>query len=348
MNKKKLKKILAVGMALALMAGLAACGGEVADGATDVTTQAGIDEPGDVSAAGSLALHVEGTTLKNAAGQPVQLRGFSTHGLAWFPQYVNRDLFGQLKSDFGANVVRLAMYTSEYGGYCSGGDREQLKQLVRDGVEYATELGMYVIVDWHILSDGNPATYQADAKDFLGQMSREFADHDNVIYEICNEPNGGTTWAQIKAYAEDVIPVIRQNTDALILVGTPNWSQFVGDAAADPIKGQENIMYTLHFYAATHKDDLRNAMTSALDAGLPIFVSEFGICDASGNGGIDRDSASAWLKLMNDRGVSYVAWNLSNKAETSAIFRSDCQKTSGFGEGDYSESGLWLKEMYNK
>ncbi len=288
-------------------------------------------------------LSVEGTQLVDEKGKAVQLRGLSTHGLSFYPQYVNEELFDQFRHDWKANVIRLAMYTAESGGYCTGGDKEYLKNLIRSGVEYATNQDMYVIVDWHILSDSNPNQHKAEAIDFFAEMSKEFSDHNNVIYEICNEPNGGTSWGEIKSYAQEVIPVIRANApDAVILVGTPNWSQYVNEAAADPITGYDNIMYTLHFYAATHKDDLRNTMTAAIDAGLPVFVSEYGICDASGNGGIDEAQANAWVEIMNQYNVSYVAWNISNKNETSAIFKSTVEKTSGFTEEDLSDSGKWL------
>lgn len=295
------------------------------------------------------ALHVDGTVLLDSHNEPIQLKGISTHGLAWFPQYVNNDCFRQLREDFNANVVRLAMYTSEYGGYCNGGDQAALKQLIDDGVSYASENDLYVIIDWHILSDGNPNTHKDAAAAFFQEVSARYADAENVLYEICNEPNGGTTWAEIKSYAEDIIPVIRANDeDAIILVGTPNWSQFVDQAAADPITGYDNIMYTLHYYAATHTDSLRSTMTAAIESGLPIFVSEYGICDASGNGAIDQTQADLWIQTLDAYGVSYVAWNLSNKAETSAIFRTDCEKTSGFTLDDLSESGHWVYEMLHK
>ena len=116
-------------------------------------------------------------------------------------------------------------------------------------------------------------------------------------------------------------------------------------AAADPITEYDNIMYTLHFYAATHKDDLRDKMAAALDSGLPVFVTEYGICDASGNGAIDQEQADRWVELMDRYGVSYAAWNLSNKDESSAILKSTCGKTSGFEEGDLSASGQWLFKM---
>ena len=129
-------------------------------------------------------LHVEGSRLVNAAGEPVQLRGISTHGLAWFPDYVNEDCFRQLKEEWGADIVRLAMYTDEYGGYCSGGDRQALKALVQEGVGYATKLGMYVIIDWHILSDNDPNIHKEEALAFFDEMSALYAEQDNVIYEI--------------------------------------------------------------------------------------------------------------------------------------------------------------------
>ncbi len=288
-------------------------------------------------------LQVIGTSLCDSQGNPIQLRGVSTHGLAWFPDYVNEELFRELHEQWNANVVRLAMYTAEYGGYCSGGDKEQLKQLVRDGVEYASGQNMYVIIDWHILSDGDPNTYKEEAKNFFREMSAEFADRDNILYEICNEPNGGTSWGRVKEYAEEIIPIIRENDeDAVILVGTPNWCQYVDQAAADPITDWDNIMYTLHFYAATHKDSLRQTMTAALDAGLPIFVSEYSICDASGNGGIDEAQAAAWVEVMDRYGISYVAWSLSNKNETAALIKSSCNKTAGLSGDDLSDTGKWL------
>lgn len=292
------------------------------------------------------ALQVIGTQLCDGNGNAVQLRGISTHGLAWFPDYVNAELFRELHDEWKANVVRLAMYTAEYGGYCSGGDQKKLKQLIADGVKYATDNDMYVIIDWHILSDGDPNTYKEEAKAFFGEMSETYSGYDNVLYEICNEPNGGTGWSSIKSYAEEIIPVIRANDeDAVILVGTPNWSQYVDQAAADPITAYSNIMYTLHFYAATHTDGLRSTMAAAIDAGLPVFVSEYGICDASGNGAIDEKQANAWVELMDRYGVSYVAWNLSNKNETSAVFKNSCNKLSGFAQEDLSSSGRWLYDM---
>ena len=290
------------------------------------------------------ALSVNGTDLVDQNGKPYQLRGVSTHGIAWFPQYVNKDSFKTFRDEWGTNLIRLAMYTGEGGGYCTDGDQDELKALVEKGVDAATELGMYVIIDWHILSDNNPKQNQDEAIAFFNEMAQKYADYKNVLFEICNEPNGGTSWSDIKEYAAAVIPVIRKYAkDAIIIVGTPTWSQDVDAAAQDPIEDEKNLMYTLHFYAATHKENLRDKLKTARNAGLPIFISEFSICDASGNGGIDYDSADAWFQLIEDDNLSYAAWNISNKDESSALIRSDCEKTSGWKDEELSDTGIWLK-----
>ena len=290
-------------------------------------------------------LSVKGTSLVDESGNPVQLRGVSTHGLAWFPEYVTKDTFAQVKQ-WGANVVRLAMYTAESGGYCTGGDRDELLDLIDKGVQYAEELDMYVIIDWHILSDGDPTQYQSQAEEFFNEVTAIYANRNNVLYEICNEPNGGTSWSTVKAYAEDILPIIRANdSDAVVLVGTPNWCQYLGEAAADPITGFDNVMYTLHFYAATHKLDLREVYSSAISAGLPVFVSEYGLCEASGNGSIDTESAAAWVALLNENNTSYCMWSLCNKDESASILNASCSKTSGFTDDDLSAAGKWLVSM---
>lgn len=292
------------------------------------------------------ALSVKGTQLVDEKGQAVQLRGISTHGIAWFPDFVNQDAVTQLSKDWGANLFRIAMYTDENGGYCTDGDKEKLKALVTDGVEYAKQADMYVIVDWHILHDSNPLTHKAEALQFFKEMTEKLKGEKHVLYEICNEPNSGCSWEDIKTYANEVIPVIRENApEAVILVGTPTWSQEIEKPQNDPITGYDNIMYTLHFYAATHKEDLRSKMVSAVEAGTPVFVSEYGLCDASGNGGNDLGQAQSWIDTMDQRGISYAVWSFCNKEETSALIASSCRKTSDFTREDLSESGKWIMDM---
>lgn len=284
-------------------------------------------------------LKLDGQQIVDQSGEPVQLRGVSTHGIQWFPEYVSVDAFKTMRDDWHINVVRLAMYTDPNVGY-----DETLHALVEKGVAYATELDLYVIIDWHILSDGNPNLSKDRAIKFFDEMSKKYKGNPNVLYEICNEPNGDVTWTKdIRPYAESVVNVIRQNDkNALIIVGTPTWSQDVDLVAKDPIENQENILYALHFYAATHKEYLREKLSKALKLGLPIIVSEFGISDASGNGEIDYEEGTIWLDLLESHGIGYVAWNLSNKSETSALIRSDVKTISGWNDSDLTPWGQWF------
>lgn len=295
-------------------------------------------------------LSVSGACLVDEEGQTVQLRGVSTHGMAWFPQYINKEAFQDMRDKWKVNTVRLALYTEEYNGYCTGDDanRQSLETLIDQGVSYAEELGLYLIIDWHILSDGSPNTHLSEAKQFFRKMAKKYDGCKNVIYEICNEPNGGVSWKEIKSYAKKILKVIRASQKkgkSIVIVGTPNWSQDVDIAAKSPI-GDDHVVYAMHFYAATHKADYREKLKAALAAGLPVFVSEFGICDASGNGAIDKKEANAWKQLLVKNAVSMCAWNLSNKEETSALIKSDCNKTSKWKTKDLSASGKWLVKAY--
>lgn len=290
-------------------------------------------------------LSVKGTQLVDKNGKNFQLKGMSTHGLQWFPGFVNENAFKTLCDDWNTNVIRLAMYTGE-GGYCSG-NKESLKELVDKGVQAATKLGMYVIIDWHILSDGNPQTNKAEAKAFFEEVSKKYKNYDNVLYEICNEPNGGADWDRdIKPYAEEIIPIIRKNSpDSVIIVGTPTWSQDIDKAAANPLK-EKNVLYALHFYAATHTDWLRQRLTECYNKGLPVFVSEFGTCDASGNGANDFNQAKQWLTLLDKYGISYCNWNLANKNESSSALKESASTNGNWSSGDYSESGAWIRKWF--
>ncbi len=293
-------------------------------------------------------LHVEGTYLADSSNRPVILRGISSHGLGWFPEYINEAAIRQFKEEWGCNVIRLAMYTDEYNGYCSSGDEQKknLKKIIDTGVNAAAKNDMYVIIDWHILHDGNPNQNKSEALKFFGEMSEKYADNPHVLYEICNEPNGGVSWQQVKQYALEIIPVIRKNAPgAVIIVGSPTWSQDVDAAASDPITEYENIAYSLHFYAATHKQGLRDKAATAIKKGLCLLVTEYGVCDASGNGALDLIEADTWIKFLDKNNIGYIAWNLSNKAETSSMIKSSCTKKNGFTREDMSEGGIWFLNM---
>ncbi|MCI2049031.1 MAG: glycoside hydrolase family 5 protein [Lachnospiraceae bacterium] len=292
------------------------------------------------------ALQVNGTDLVDSKGAKFRLKGVSTHGIAWYPQYVCEDSFRTLRDKWGVNMIRIAMYTAEDGGYCEGGgDKKKLEALIDKGVRACTALGMYAIIDWHILSDNDPNKHKDEALDFFARMSKKYAKNGNVLYEICNEPNPGNgtvEWSRIKSYAEEVIPKIRANAPkAIIIVGTPTWSQDVDKAADDPISDQTNIMYTLHFYAATHGAALMKKFETAHKKGLPVIISEFSICDASGNGTIDYRSAAKWAELIEKYNLSTAGWSLANKDEAAAFLKPSCTKISGWDDADLTDTGKW-------
>lgn len=290
------------------------------------------------------ALSVSDGKLVDSHGKEVQLTGISTHGINWFPEFAAPETIASLRNNFGINVIRLAMYTSDYNGYCVGGSDNQkdLMDKICSAVDAATENDMYVIIDWHTLNDENPNTYKAESIQFFGEMVRKYKGNDNVIYEICNEPNGDTTWSDIKSYAKEVIPVIRNvDSDAVILVGTPEWSSDLESVQDDPLNFK-NIMYTYHFYAASHKDDARAELESALEAGLPVFISEYGLVSADGNGSVDTKEAKKWYDLIDEYKLSSCIWNLSNKDEGSALISADCQSTLDWKYEDLSEEGKYF------
>lgn len=292
-----------------------------------------------VSINGQLSL--KGTQLVSQDGKAVQLKGISSHGLQWYGDFVNKDSLKWLRDDWGITVFRAAMYTAD-GGYI---DNPSVKNKVKEAVEAAKELGIYVIIDWHILNDGNPNQHKEKAKEFFEEMSRLYGNTPNVIYEIANEPNGDVNWKRdIKPYAEEVISVIRKHDpDNIIIVGTGTWSQDVNDAADDQLK-DANAMYALHFYAGTHGQFLRDKANYALSKGAPLFVTEWGTSDASGNGGVFLDQSREWLNYLNSKNISWVNWNLSDKQESSSALKPGAAKTGGWPLSDLSASGAFVRE----
>lgn len=282
-------------------------------------------------------LQVIGTQLCNADGQPVVLRGMSSHGLQWYGQFTSAQAMANT-AEYGANVFRLAMYTAD-GGYLS---QPGLKETVKNGVNAAIQNDMYVIIDWHILSDGNPMTNLEEAKAFFKEMAQLYKDTPNVIYEICNEPNNVSWAGEVRPYAEAVTAAIRaEDEQALILIGSPTWSQDVHLAAANPLP-EHNLMYTCHFYAGTHGEWLRQRVDEALQAGLPIFFSEWGVSRADGGGGVFLDEAEKWLQFMNQRGLSWCGWSLCDKNESSAALNPGVSPNEPWTEQQLSEAGRFI------
>ena len=281
-------------------------------------------------------------TIVDKNGNAVMLRGVSTHGAQWFPQYINKDAFQSLRDEWGINTVRLAIYPRE-GGYI--GNEGTLDKKIEEGVEAAKSLGMYVIIDWHVLSY-NPNETKSEAETFFKKYATKYKDYNNVIFEICNEPTG-TNWYDgsgndIYSYGTKITSIIRNcGSNAIILCGTNTWSQDVDDVAKKPLS-DSNVMYNLHFYASTHYDNIKDKMKRAIASGTPVFVSEFGLSEASGNGSLDASNATDWMNLMKANNISYACWSLCNKGETASLLTTSCSKTSKWTGTDLTEAGIWL------
>ena len=282
-------------------------------------------------------LKIDGTSLVNEKGELIQLRGMSSHGLQWYGNLVTEENIKVLKDEWGSNVFRLAMYTAE-GGYLSN---KSLKDVVIKNVDMLIDNDMYVIIDWHILSDNSPSSHLNEAIEFFDYMSEKYANKPNVIYEICNEPHD-TNWNNdIKPYADKVVRTIRNNSEnSIIIVGTNTWSQDV----LDPINNRiddDKVMYALHFYSGTHTSWLRDRAKKAIESGIPIFVSEWGTSDASGNGGVYIEEAQKWVDFMKEYNISWTSWSLSDKNESSALLKPGSNVIS---DNNLTESGLFVKK----
>lgn len=294
-------------------------------------------------------LSVKNGQLVDKSGKGYQLRGMSTHGLTWFPEFVNESAFKTLRDDWNTNVVRLAMYVDEWGnGQCYMGNKSGSLELLEKGVDICIKLDMYVIIDWHVLNPGDPSKYTNEAKSFFETVSKRYAKYPNVIYEICNEPNGGASWSgNIKPYAEKIIPVIRKNApNSVIIVGTPTWSQEIDKPLSNPLN-YKNVMYAFHFYAATHAG-LRSNVENCVAQGLPVFVSEFGTCDASGGGANDFNETQKWLSYFDKQGISYCNWSICNKDETCSVLRPGTSANGNWSESDLTENGKWMRNWFRK
>lgn len=307
---------------------------------------------------GISALHVEDGKLKDENNDVIVLRGMSSHGLGWYPRYINANSLNSLK-ERGANVIRLAMYSAANDGYL---EEPYNLDFMYIGIENAIAEDMYVIADWHILKDNNPLMHQEEAIAFFDELSATYKDTANLIYEICNEPNGDTTWEDIREYADAVIPVIRKNApNSIILVGTPKHSTDIKSAIEAPLP-YDNIMYTLHKYVDVSKNEKPTTywLEKALKKQFPVFVSEWGIVYekenfekkltsselAWVNENLNLEPAYYFVEFMKENDISWCGWALSNATEIHASFKLECDKISGWNNEDMTPNGLLMFENF--
>lgn len=281
-------------------------------------------------------LSVKGTFLMNGKGERVVLKGVSFGWHNWWPRFYNSSVVKMLKDDWNCTVVRAAMGVEPDGGYLT--NPEKALDCIMTVADAAIENKMYVIIDWH-----SHGIHTEEAKDFFTKMAHRYKDSPYVIYEIFNEPVEDS-WDTVKAYSEEVIRAIRTvDADNLILVGTPHWDQDIHLAADNPIKEYDNIMYTLHFYAATHKQELRDRADYALSKGLPLFVSECAGMEASGDGPVNQQEWNAWRGWMKKNDISWVCWSVSDKDETCSMVYADAPSEGKWTKSELKDWGQIVK-----
>lgn len=294
-------------------------------------------------------LQVIGTKLCNQYGNPIQLRGMSTHGIQWYGwgSCLTAASLDALAYDWGADVLRISLYVQE-GGYESdpAGFTTQVNRLI----EEATARGMYALVDWHQLDPGDPNYNLARAKTFFSSIANTHKNKNNIIYDICNEPNSGATWAKIKTYADQMIPHIRAiDNDAVILVGTHGWSTMgqSGDGSLQDILNNPlqfpNVMYTFHFYAMDHRTPYLNQLNTASNS-IPVFVTEFGTQEASGDGPNDFAMAQQFIDLMATKKISWTNWNYSDDFRSGAVWITGTCGNGPWTTARLKPAGAWIRE----
>ncbi|MEM9161331.1 MAG: glycoside hydrolase family 5 protein [Verrucomicrobiota bacterium] len=286
-------------------------------------------------------LKVEGAQLLSEAGEPVVLRGISYGWSAWWPRFYNAGTVKEFTDDWGVDVVRAAVslnFDPSENSYLD--DPEGTEKLLYAVVDAAIDNGIYVIIDWH-----SHKLLEEEATQFFVKMATKYGEYPNVIYEIFNEPVK-QSWAEVKAYSENVIAAIREiDADNIILVGNPHWDQDVHIVADDPIEGVSNIMYTLHYYAATHRDYLIDRGNYAISKGTPLFISECAGMEATGDGPIDYDSWSRWVEWSEENNVSYVKWSVADKDETCSMLYPTAESDGGWDEDDLKEWGAVVRKL---
>jgi endoglucanase len=287
-------------------------------------------------------LSVSGAALVDKNDEVVALRGVSLGWHNWWPRFYAKETVSWLVSDWNVTLLRVAIGVEPDGAYLS--NPTQALQCLAAVVDAAIEHGIYVIIDWHA-----HYIHTEEAEAFFTQMARKYKNTPNVIYEIFNEPWDDMPWSEVKAYSEAVIKTIRAiDEDNIILVGSPHWDQDVHVAADDPITGYDNIMYTLHFYAATHKQWLRDRADYALQKNLPIFVSECAGMEASGDAAVDPEEWNRYLQWMQKNNLSWAAWSISDKDETCSMIATPASPISGWQDNDLKAWGKIVKQTLNQ
>lgn len=279
-------------------------------------------------------LKVQGTQLLDEKGEAVVLRGVSFGWHCLWPRFYNADAVKWLRKDWNITVVRAALGV-ELGEDSYLKRPQWSEDKIRAVVDAAIKQNIYVIIDWH-----SHNINLKEAKDFFTRMAKDYGKNPHIIYEIFNEPDY-ETWKEVKEYSVEIINAIRAiDPDNIILVGSPHWDQDVHTVADDPIQNQSNLMYTLHYYAATHHQGLRDRGDYAISKGIPLFISESAGMEASGDGPLNDDEWKKWRDWGEKNKLSWITWSVSDKNETCSVLFPSANSRGKWKDSDMKESGI--------
>ncbi|MBT3589821.1 MAG: glycoside hydrolase family 5 protein [Candidatus Marinimicrobia bacterium] len=285
-------------------------------------------------------LQQSGNKILDKNNEPVSFAGnsfFWSNDNWGGERYYNTEVVSWLKDDWKTTIVRAAMGVEDPGGYLE--NKTTNKNRVKTIVDAAIDNGIYVIIDWH---SHHAEDNTNEAILFFQEMATLYGEYDNVIYEIYNEPLD-ISWSEIvKPYAISIINAIRSiDPDNLIVVGTPEWSQRVDLAAADPIIGYSNIAYTLHFYTVYHQQWLRNRASAALESGIALFVTEWG---SIGYSLVDSE-ANEWMTWCFTNKISHCNWAVNDKEEEWSILISGASTNGGWPDDELTKAGKLARNI---
>ena len=329
-------KLFSAVILLASFLPVVACGGK-----SDNDAAAEESEPTIVERHGQLK--VNGSRIVDRNGDSIQLRGVSFGWHNMWPRFYNKSTVNEIANDWGADIVRASIGL-DLDENTFDKKPEMGYALVDSIVQGAVDNGIYVLIDFHSHANNLPL-----AKEFFSTVSEKYGNLPNVMYEIWNEPLE-VSWQETKDYAEEILPVIRKNApEAIVIVPTPRWDQNVNEAADDPITSDKNIVYSLHYYAATHTDYLREQAQYAIDKGLPLFMAECASMVHTGDGVIDTASWEKWMNLADDNGISWICWSISDKDETCSMLRpSASSQGEEWTEDDLKPWAVLVKYYINR
>jgi endoglucanase len=287
-------------------------------------------------------LRVHGNQIVDSLGRPVQLAGMSLYWPQWAnsgKNFYTAAAIQTLANDWKASVVRAPMpvYTPnstpavQYNGAV-------YIPMIKTVIDAAIANDIYVIVDWHVEGD---TVMKDSAKVFFDEIAKSYPGCPNILWEVWNEPIN-STWATIRNYTTEILPVIRAYSPNIVIVGSTAWSKRPQYGISAPVPNDSAIAYSGHFYACNDTTEFQNAVITAA-AKVPVFLSEWGTTSSDGRTGFCTTWADSWLALAKRLGLSWTNWSFSNIGGGTAALSSS-SLTSFTTDGNYVKGKI--QEVY--